>query len=46
MLEYRNDPDAESLEESTPLIDATRFGHEKCVDLLIKAGADVNRVSI
>ena len=40
------DPDAESLEKSSPLIDTTRFGHEKCVDLLIKAGADVNRVSI
>ena len=40
------DPDAESLEKSTPLIDATRFGHEKCVDFLTKAGADVNTARI
>ena len=40
------DPDAESLEESVSLINATRFGHEQCVDLLIKAGAEINRASI
>ena len=40
------DPDFETLDESTPLIDAARFGHEKCVDLLSNTGADVNTVSI
>ena len=28
---------------TSPLIDSARFGHHKCVELLIKAGADVNK---
>ena len=39
------DLDVDTLEESTPLIDASRFGHEKCVDLLINTGADVNTIN-
>ena len=34
-------PDDKGL--TSPLIDAARFGNDKCVDLLIKAGADVNK---
>ena len=39
------DLDVGTVEESTPIIDASRFGHEKCVDLLINAGADVNTIN-
>ena len=39
------DLNVDTLVESTPLIDASRFGHSQCVVLLIKAGADVNIVN-
>ena len=39
------DLNVDTLVESTPLIDASRFGHSQCLVSLIKAGADVNIVN-
>ena len=39
------DLDVDTLVESTPLVDASRFGHSRCLVSLIKAGADVNIVN-
>ena len=40
------DLEVDTLVESTPLVDASRFGHSQCLIPLIKAGADVNIVNI
>ena len=39
-----NNGNDNTLEKSTPLLDAMRFRNAKCADLLISAGADVNAV--